>query len=123
MHLALPTRKSSNASLYKPRTSRIPTIRRSRVQAALISICAVGALFFLVSHIIGGETIPSGTPPVVIVTVLSTKGVYSNEYLEDIKDNRVEYAKKRGKLERLCVAAGFKVLIGRRICCILPHRR
>ena len=98
MHLALPTRKSSNASLYKPRTSRIPTIRRSRVQAAIVSICALGAFFYLVSHIFGGERIPSGTPPVVIITVLSTKGGYSTKYLEDVKDNRLAYARKRGKI-------------------------
>jgi len=57
---------------------------------------------------------------VVIVTVLSSKGVYSKKYIEDIKDNRIEYAKKRGKWGSSYLAAGFKVLIGGRICYILP---
>jgi mannan polymerase II complex MNN11 subunit len=43
------------------------------------------------------ERIPSGTPPVVIVTVLKPEG-YSKEYIEDIKDNRIEYARKHGKI-------------------------
>jgi mannan polymerase II complex MNN11 subunit len=42
------------------------------------------------------EEIPSGTPPVVIVTVMKADG-YSKEYLEDIKDNRIQYARKHGK--------------------------
>lgn len=54
------------------------------------------------------------------MTVLSSKGVYSKKYIEDIKDNRIEYAKKRGKWGSSYLAAGFKVLIGGRICYILP---
>ncbi|KAG9248168.1 galactosyl transferase GMA12/MNN10 family-domain-containing protein [Calycina marina] len=97
MHLALPKRKSSDASLYKPRTSRFPTIRRSRVQAGILSFCAIGFFFFIISRVFGGgDGIPSGTPPVVIVTVINTKAGYSKEYIADIKENRAEYARKRG---------------------------
>lgn len=58
--------------------------------------CAVGAVIFILSQIFGGsERIPSGTPPVVIVTVLNPE-LYTKEYLNNIKDNRIEYAKKHG---------------------------
>lgn len=63
-------------------------------------MCAlvVIALVFLFSQIFGGgaDRIPSGTPRVVIVTVLDPDN-YSKEYLNNIKDNRVEYAKKHGE--------------------------
>lgn len=71
-------------------------LRRSRVQAIALCACAVGAVIFILSQIFGvSERIPSGTPPVVIVTVLSPD-LYSKEYLNNIKDNRIEYARKHG---------------------------
>jgi len=71
-------------------------VRRSRVQAIALCACAVGAVIFILSQIFGGsERIPSGTPPVVIVTVLNPE-LYTKEYLNNIKDNRIEYAKKHG---------------------------
>jgi len=59
---------------------------------------AVGAIFLLFSRIVGGpDRIPSGTPSVVLVTVVDTEAHYSKEYLQDIKDNRIEYARKHGR--------------------------
>lgn len=53
-------------------------------------------LLFLLSHIFGGsDGISSGTPPVVIVTVVDP-GSYSKEYINNIKENRNEYARKHG---------------------------
>ncbi|TVY73578.1 putative alpha-1,2-galactosyltransferase [Lachnellula suecica] len=96
MHLAIPSRKSSNPPPYANRSSRYSMLRRSRVQAIAITVCAVGAILFLVSHLFGGgERIPSGTPPVVIVTVVDEDN-YSKDYIKNIKDNRIEYAKKHG---------------------------
>ncbi|TVY53143.1 putative alpha-1,6-mannosyltransferase MNN11 [Lachnellula cervina] len=96
MHLALPTRKSSHPPPYANRSSRYPMLRRSRVQALAIGLCAIGALFFIISHIFGGgERIPSGTPPVVIVTVVDEDN-YSTQYIKNIKENRIEYARKHG---------------------------
>ena len=64
-------------------------VRRSRVQAIALCACAVGAVIFILSQIFGGsERIPSGTPPVVIVTVLNPE-LYTKEYLNNIKDNRI----------------------------------
>jgi mannan polymerase II complex MNN11 subunit len=57
----------------------------------------VGSIIWLLSRLFGGgNSIPSGTPPVVIVTVVDESN-YSKEYIKMIKDNRIEYAKKHGK--------------------------
>ena len=37
----------------------------------------------------------SGTPPVVIVTVVDEEN-YSQQYIKNIKENRIEYARKHG---------------------------
>ncbi|CZS88033.1 related to alpha-1,2-galactosyltransferase [Rhynchosporium graminicola] len=95
MHMALPMRKSSNPPPYANRSTRLPMLRRSRVQAILLVTCAVGAVIYILSQVFGGERIPSGTPPVVIVTILSPD-LYSKEYINNIKDNRIEYARKHG---------------------------
>ena len=120
MHLALPTRKSSHPPAYANRSSRYPMLRRSRVQAILIGLCAVGALLFLCSHIFGGgERIPSGTPPVVIVTVVDEEN-YSSQYIKNIKENRIEYARKHGK-KHLGAGKGRAMLIMSRLHYLLPN--
>ncbi len=97
MHLALPARKSSNPPPYATRSTRFPMLRRSRVQAIVLCACAVGAIIFILSQVLGGsERIPSGTSPVVIVTVLDPDS-YSKDYVNNIKENRMEYAEKHGK--------------------------
>lgn len=56
----------------------------------------MGAVLFILSRIFGGsDGVPSGTPPVVIVTVLDPDN-YSKEYIDNVKDNRMEYARKHG---------------------------
>lgn len=71
-------------------------LRRSRVQAIVLFACGVGAVLFILSRIWGGsDGIPSGTPPVVIVTVVDP-GSYGKEYIRNIKENRIEYARKHG---------------------------
>jgi len=99
MHLAYPPRKASNPPLYfAPRSSKFPVLRRSRVKALALIACAIGALFFIISSISGGKTvIPSGAPPIVIVTVLDQRGS-NREYVDNVKENRLEYAKKHGKI-------------------------
>ena len=57
----------------------------------------MGAIIFIISQLFGGgDGIPSGSPPVVIVTVLDPEN-YNKEYINNIKDNRLEYARKHGK--------------------------
>jgi mannan polymerase II complex MNN11 subunit len=73
-------------------------LRRSRVQAILLCACAVGATIFILSQLLGGsDPIPSGAPPVVIVTVLDEDN-YSKEYIDNVRENRMEYAKKHGEI-------------------------
>lgn len=101
MHLALPSRKSSNPSPYVNRSGRFPMLRRSRVQAIALGACAVGVVIFILSQILGGgDSIPSGTPPVVIVTVLDHEK-YGKEYIENVRENRIQYAAKHGKTVRM----------------------
>lgn len=72
-------------------------LRRSRVKAILLGLCALAAVLLIASQISGGsDAIPSGTPPVVLVTVLDPEN-YSAGYIDNIKQNRIEYAKKHGK--------------------------
>lgn len=53
---------------------------------------------FIISQLFGrGDGIPSGSPPVVIVTVLDPVR-FNKEYIDGIKDNRIEYAKKHGMM-------------------------
>ncbi len=64
----------------------------------MLCACAAGAVLFILSQVLGAgsERTPSGTPPVVIVTVLDLES-YSQDYISKIKENRIEYAKKHGK--------------------------
>lgn len=72
-------------------------LRRSRAKTIVLVACAIGVVFFILSRILGGANgVPSGTPPVVIVTVLDTVG-YSKEYQDSVKENRIQYARKHGK--------------------------
>lgn len=41
------------------------------------------------------DSIPHGTPPVIVVTPIEEEG-YSPAYIENIKQNRIEYAKRHG---------------------------
>ncbi|RDW82123.1 hypothetical protein BP6252_03235 [Coleophoma cylindrospora] len=97
MHLALPSRKTSNPPPYAPsRFPRIPTIRRRRLQTIAIGATLFIALIYICSKIFGdGDGIPSGTAPVVIVTVLDPEH-YPKDYIENVKENRIEYARKHG---------------------------
>ncbi|OHE97623.1 galactosyl transferase GMA12/MNN10 family protein [Colletotrichum orchidophilum] len=108
MHFAYPPRKSSNPPPFKARSSRIPPVlRRSRLK-----VIAAGALLFLgfIYLLSGafksprGPRVPSGDPPVVIVTVLD-EVKFSNTYLASIRDNRKQYAQLHG-YEVMFVKAG-----------------
>jgi mannan polymerase II complex MNN11 subunit len=53
-------------------------------------------LIFISRMLADKGRISLGSPPVVVVTPLKPDG-HSKEYIEDIKDNRIEYAKKHGE--------------------------
>lgn len=90
-------------------------LRRSRVQAIVLGLCALGMLLFTISRIFGSsDGIPSGTPPVVIVTVLDVDH-YGATYLESVKQNRDDYAKKHGErdLDRRCLPTHADAILSR----------
>ncbi|KAF5565172.1 alpha-1,2-galactosyltransferase [Fusarium napiforme] len=100
MHFAYPPRKNSNPPPFKQRSSQIPPIlRRIRKRTALLLLLgAIGFIFFLFG--LKGETpyrehVPSGNPPVVVVTLLDSTQ-YNEAYLESIRHNREQYASRNG---------------------------
>jgi len=61
-----------------------------------VGVLGLGAALFILSKILGGgDGVPSGTPSVVIVTVLDTQK-NSKSYLAGVKENRIDYAAKHG---------------------------
>lgn len=117
MHLALPSRKTSDPPPYAPsRFPRIPTIRRRRLQTIAIGAAILVGVIYIFSKIFGGgDGIPSGTAPVVIVTVLDPEQ-YPKEYIENVRENRIEYARKHGKSFCYCTYGGAT-------CSIITHCR
>ncbi|ORY56113.1 galactosyl transferase GMA12/MNN10 family-domain-containing protein [Pseudomassariella vexata] len=108
MHFAYPPRKKSGPPPYLPRSTRIPTLRKSRLKTIAITCVAILFVIWLFSgssstksstrsssrHVITGE------PPVVIVTVFDSKSVKGDSdynYIKDVMENRVAYAEKHGK--------------------------
>ncbi|OAQ71032.1 alpha-1,2-galactosyltransferase-like protein [Pochonia chlamydosporia 170] len=98
MHFAYPPRKSSNPPPFRPRSSNIPFLRRSRLKNI-----AIGALLFLgvLYFVFGGrkpdpyhEHLPSGHPSVVLLTVLDNES--NQAYLDTIRENREKYAARHG---------------------------
>lgn len=97
MHLAFPSRKSSNPPQYPLRYPRFPTLRRSRAKTIGIGIVATVVFIWVFARIVSsGDGIPAGTPPVVIVTVVDEEN-YPAAYIKSVKENRIEYAKRHGK--------------------------
>jgi mannan polymerase II complex MNN11 subunit len=67
----------------------------------LYGVGALAGLYILSRLLFGSsEALPSGTPPVVLVTVFEDHG-NSKDYIERIKRNRNEYAAKHGMLTTL----------------------
>lgn len=99
MHFAYPPRKDSNPPPFRPRTSKVPLLRPSRLRTILLLVLTIVGFLWLLSgprkEPPYREHVPSGNPPVVILTVVDpTK--YSDEYLKTITDNREQYAAKHG---------------------------
>ena len=100
MHFAYPPRKSSNPPPYL-RAAKLPGIRRSRLRVIALAGLAFLALLYLLTrggsrHGGGKSHTPSGNPPVVLVTVLD-EAKFKKDYLDTIKENRIQYAQRHGK--------------------------
>jgi mannan polymerase II complex MNN11 subunit len=72
----------------------MPLVRRNRAPIAAVLGVLLLLYLFLRSGGKPGDKIPSGTPPVVIVTVFEPER--NNEMTERIKTNRRQYAEVRG---------------------------
>jgi mannan polymerase II complex MNN11 subunit len=98
MHFAYPPRKSSNPPPYL-RAAKLPGLRRSRLKV----IAAAGFAFLVLIYLLTRPTrhapyksyAPTGSPPVVIVSVFDEMK-YDKAYLDMIKENRIQYAEKHG---------------------------
>lgn len=69
-------------------------------------IALVGLAFIAIIYLLsrasgrgghGTRRAPSGKPPVVIVTVIDESDHYSKEYLDLVRENRIQYAEKHGR--------------------------
>lgn len=98
MHYAYPPRKDSHPAPFRPRRSRLPMVRRSQLKTILLFILAIVGLVWLFSGSKPSGPRPiTGKPLVVVVTVFDDK--YDNTaYSQHIKDNRIQYAEKHGKI-------------------------
>ncbi|KAH8677370.1 galactosyl transferase GMA12/MNN10 family-domain-containing protein [Xylariales sp. PMI_506] len=128
MHFAYPSRKSSNPPPFRPRSSRIPILRRSRLQTIALAGLAIIFLVWLFSGSGSGSTSSSsaygltssggsksrpsrtitGKPPVVIVTVFDEQSSdMSPDVIRSIKANREQYAQKHGYKTHLVSARAY----------------
>lgn len=82
--------------MYKPRASRGPLLRRSRVKFLALCVLGICSVVFIIQKIIRGSSgPPPGTPQAVLITVLDP-GTHSKRYLDNIRENREQYARKHG---------------------------
>jgi mannan polymerase II complex MNN11 subunit len=105
MHFALPPRKTSHPPPYARAAAARNSSDRRRKLYQLGSYVVFGVLtIYLIFHYAFSsryagedeiESIPPGTPPVVIVTVLNEERM-SPDYIEKIMTNREDYASRHG---------------------------
>lgn len=96
MHFALPPRKSSHPPPYE-RAFKSSPIRRKQLQLGAIIACAALLLIWLGSRLLSSspDRPPTGTPDAVVVTMLDPDSM-SQEYMNRIKENRIDYADRYG---------------------------
>jgi hypothetical protein len=107
MHFALPPRKTSHPPPYARAAAARNSSDRRRKLYQLGSYVVFGflAIYLIFHYVISSryvgeeeiESIPPGTPPVIIVTVLDEEHM-SPDYIKKIKMNREDYASRHGNL-------------------------
>ncbi|KAL1896914.1 putative alpha-1,6-mannosyltransferase mnn11 [Ceratocystis pirilliformis] len=100
MHYAYPARKNSNPPPFKPRRSKMPSVRKNHIKLFGSIFLTIFALWYLFSGNSNASNRPKprvvkGEPPVVVVTAFDSIG-HSQTYLKNIEENRLSYAKKNG---------------------------
>lgn len=100
MHFALPPRKSSHPPPYE-RAFKSSPIRRKQLQLGATIACAALILIWLCSRLMSSspDRPPAGTPEAVVVTMLDPDSM-SKEYMNKIKENRIDYADRYGSCDR-----------------------
>lgn len=104
MQFALPPRKPSHHVPYT-RLSHSSIARRRKLKAGAILAFIAFSFLFLFSRLFSpsslpvssGEVVPAGVTNIVIVTVLDEDSL-SDKYIQRIKQNREDYAKRHGKI-------------------------
>jgi mannan polymerase II complex MNN11 subunit len=115
MSFAYPPRKTSNPPPFKPRASKLPHLRRSRVKTiAVFALIIIGGLW-VASKIFSGhgpsKRQPSGNPKVLIVTTLDAPA-YGQAHTDSIKENRIQYAARHGRRDRRDTRKQWALLTG-----------
>ncbi|KAH0544836.1 hypothetical protein FGG08_001065 [Glutinoglossum americanum] len=112
MQFALPptSRKPSHAQNYTSSFSSRSPARRRRLQLIAILACGAFVVFMLFSRIFSSSPgrPPSGTSEVVLVTVIDDHG-FSKEHIEQIKQNRRDYAERHGYTTFLPARADYNL--------------
>jgi mannan polymerase II complex MNN11 subunit len=99
MQFAYPPRKASNPPVYAHRKSHTTWLRRSRARTLAIGAGILFSLWFILSRLTGGsQHVQVGEPTEAVVVTVLQPGLYSEEYIENIRQNRIQYARRRGKL-------------------------
>lgn len=104
MHFALPPRKTSQPPPYA-RASRKPSrFRPQQLRLVVYVVSGILTISILLHYVFFSnallESVPPGTPPIVIVTVFDQQRM-SDEYIQKIKANREDYATRQGQCHPL----------------------
>ena len=101
MHFALPPRKTSQPPPYARASRKPPAFGQQHWRILGYAVCIVLTIYLLFHYVSFPirlqESVPPGTPSVVIVTVFDEKHM-SDDYVEKIKANREDYALRHGTL-------------------------
>jgi len=100
MHFALPSRNVLPQTPGVLRPSKALLVQRNRWAQITTTVFGLAVLALLLYGIFGrgdtDETIPVGTPPVVLVTVIDHS--WESNHIEMVMENRREYAALHSKL-------------------------